>query len=110
MNKLFASAAVKNTTKVQKLVELHGIRNLFGRLLYISTLERIDIEKVFQNPLTPIPLPLSHMDSSINKIDKARLLHKLEGMIESEKAGYIDVTLVDETFLLNLTPSLHLVV
>ncbi|KAK2140160.1 hypothetical protein LSH36_1459g00001 [Paralvinella palmiformis] len=61
MNKLFASAAVKNTTKVQKLVELHGIRNLFGRLLYISTLERIDIEKVFKYLLTPMPLELSHI-------------------------------------------------
>ena len=40
----FAYGAVKNiiTTKDQKVVELQETRDLFGRLLYISTMERID--------------------------------------------------------------------
>jgi len=67
------------------------------------------IEKVFQYPLTPIPLALAHVDGSINKTDKSKLLHKLEGMVESEKPGDIDVTLVDAMFLLhtllNLPPT-----
>ena len=49
------------------------------------------------------------MDGSINKTDKSKLLHKLEGMVESEKPGDIDVTLVDAMFLLhtllNLPPT-----
>ena len=66
----FASAAVKCKVKTKdlKVVELQGTRNLFGRLLYLSTLEHIDLEKVFWFPLTPMPLSLSHLDGSINKL------------------------------------------
>jgi len=69
--KNIASAAVMNTviTDDQKVVKLQGTMYLFGRLLYISTLERIDIEKVFQYPLTPIPLGLALVNGNINKTD-----------------------------------------
>lgn len=99
----FATAAVKKsiTAKDQKVIELQGTRDLFGRLLYISTMEQIDIEKVFKYPLTPVPLALAHVDGSINKTDKAKLLHKLEGMVEHDKPSAIDVTLVDAMFLLH---------
>jgi hypothetical protein len=105
--KHFVIAAVKNTviTKDQKVVELKRTRDLFGRQLYISTLERIDVEKVFQYPLIPISLVLAHVDGSINKTDKAnrlhKLLYKLEGMVENEKPGYIDVTLIYVVFLVH---------
>ncbi|KAK2138855.1 hypothetical protein LSH36_2312g00001 [Paralvinella palmiformis] len=103
----FVIAAGKNTviTKDQKVVELKRTRDLFGRQLYISTLERIDVEKVFQYPLIPISLALAHVDGSINKTDKAnrlhKLLYKLEGMVENEKPGYIDVTLIYVVFLVH---------
>jgi len=75
-------------------------------------LERIAIEKVFQYLLTPVPLTLAHVDGIINKTDKAKVMHKFEGMVESEKPGDNDVTLIDAMILLhtllNLPP--HLVV
>jgi len=74
----FASAPVKSkihTNKDMKVVELQGTRDLFGRLLYLSTVENIDLEKVFKYPLTPVPL--SHMGGSMNKTNKSKLLHTL---------------------------------
>jgi len=61
-------AAVKNTvtTYNQKVVELQVTWDLFGRLRYISTVERNDFEKVFHYPLTPITFALARvMESSI---------------------------------------------
>ena len=99
----FASAAVKCKVKTKdlKVVELQGTRNLFGRLLYLSTLEHIDLEKVFQFPLTPVPLSLSHLDGSINKTDKSKLLHKLEEKVESNLPQKIDTMITDAMFLLH---------
>ena len=58
----FATAAIKSkaTAKDLKVKELTGTRDLFGRLLYLSTVEKLDLEKVFQYPLTQVPLSLAH--------------------------------------------------
>ena len=101
--KNFALEAVKSKIKIKdlKVMELQGTRDLFGRLLYISTLEKIDLEKVFQFPLTPVPLSLSHLDGSINKTDKAKLLHKLEKKTQSDVPNQADVVIVDAMFFLH---------
>ena len=78
----FTSAAMKTTIKQeQKTLELKGTRDLFGRLLYLSTIQRIDLKKVFSHPLIPVPLSLAHIDGSINKTDKSKLVEKIEGLI-----------------------------
>ena len=59
--------------------------------------------------MTPIPIAMAHVDGIINKTDKVKLLHKLEGMVESEKPGDIDVTLVNTIFLLNSLQHLPLI-
>ena len=101
--KNFATAAVKSKVGGNdlKVVELQGTRDLFGRLLFLSTLEKIDLEKVFQYPLTPVPLSLCHLDGSLNKTDKAKMMHKLEGKVNSDPPQQIDVTVVDAMFLLH---------
>ena len=75
----FSSAAAKVTVKKDlKVIELKGTRDLFVRLLYLSSIQNVDLEKVFSFPLTPVPLSLAHVDGSINKTDKAKLMHKIE--------------------------------
>lgn len=102
--KNFASAAVtaKLKTKEQKVIELQGTRNSFGRLLYLSTQENLNLSVVFRYPLTPVPLSLAHVDGTMNKTDKAKLLHKVQQMIETtEGPSIMDVVIVDAMFFLH---------
>ena len=99
----FASAAVKSNvvTKDLKVVELQGTRHMFGRLLFLSTVDNIDLEKVFQFPLTPVPLSIGHIDGALNKTDKAKLLHRLAKVVESEPPEEIDAAIIDVMFYLH---------
>ena len=75
----FASASLKSSVRLnQKVQDVAGTRDLFGRLLLISTMENIDLGKVFACPLTPVPLSLAHTDGSMNTTDKSRLMQKFE--------------------------------
>ena len=71
--KNFASAAVKG-----EITELHETRDLFGQLLYLSTLKESGPKKIFHFPLTPVPLSLAHVDGSMNKTEKSKLMNKQE--------------------------------
>ena len=83
-----------------KPIEVKGTRNLFGCLLCLSTEHQIDLEKVFTYPMTPVPLSLTHLDGSMNKTDKAKLLHKIEHLIGNDNPpAALDVTVVDVMFL-----------
>ena len=98
--KNFAAAAVKTKTQSKiKLDEIQGTRDLFGRLLLISTMEKIDIEKVLEFPLTAVPLSLAHTDGSMNTTDKSKLMHKLEKMVSDECAPSILSTKPDVTII-----------
>lgn len=106
--KNFASIAIKTSVKSnKKVVELQGTRDLFGRLLFLSSKNNLDLNKVFSFPLTPVPLSLAHVDGSPNKTDKAKLLHKLENEVHSTIPGSpVDVTIVDGMFLLHTLQNL----
>ena len=106
--KNFASVAVKASVKSnKKVVELQGTRDLFGRLLYLSSKNNLDLSKVFSFPLTPVPLSLAHMDGSLNKTDKSKLLHKFEREVDStDPESPVNVTLVDGMFLLHALQNL----
>ena len=55
--KNFSSEAVKVcTTKTNKLTEVRGTRDLYGRLLYLAVNSDINLEVIFEYPLSPIPL------------------------------------------------------
>lgn len=64
-----AAAKCKIPVNEKKLLEIQGTRDLFGRLLYLSTVQQVDMHKVLQYPLTPVPLALAHLDGMIYKTD-----------------------------------------
>jgi hypothetical protein len=72
---------------------------------YISVLWSTLIwKKVFEFPLTPVPLSLANLDGTMNKTDKSKLMHKLESLVEkpaNPKPESITITLVDAMFLLH---------
>ena len=75
-------------------------RDLFGRLLYLAVNNAVDLNLVFRYPLTPIPLCLGHVDGSMNKTDKAKLMHKLEERVQSSAPEYIDACAIDAMFFI----------
>ena len=101
--KNFTSGAIKTRIKgkLGKLIEVTGTRDLFGRMLFLSTVEKLDIEKVFKFPLTPVPLTLSTVDGFMNKTDKSKLMIRLTKTVEKNDPVAVDVTLVDAMFQLH---------
>ena len=83
--KNFAADAVKIkvTEKKSKTKELQGKRDIIGRLLYLAVIEDLDLHVVFTYPLKPVPLSLAHVNDTLHKIDKTKLMHKLEEKVTS---------------------------
>ena len=72
-----------------------------GSLLYLSTKEKLDIAKVFEYPLTPVPLALGYINGSIHSTTKSKLQNKLEDMVPSTRQPLnIQVILVHVGFYL----------
>ena len=102
--KNFAADAVKVkvTVKNSKIKELQGKRDIISRLLYLAVIEDLDLHVVFTYPLTPVPFPLSHVNGTLHKTDKTKLMHKLEEKVTSgnpltnDAYGYV----VDAMFFL----------
>ncbi len=67
----------------------------------MSVSEKLDMLKVLSYPLTPVPLSLAHVDGSLNKTDKAKLLHFIEGRIVSCPPPSIDVNVIDAMFMIH---------
>jgi hypothetical protein len=104
--KNFSSAAKKSIIRRdRKLIEVQNTRDLFGRLLYLSTKENVDLEIVFAYPLTAVPFSLGYDQGdmvSINKTNKATMMTKLEEMVRTtDPTGDVQVTIVDAGFLLH---------
>lgn len=87
----------------QKVHEVKLQRDLFGRLLALSLDTNLNLEKELCFPITPVPLSLCHMDGSINKITKSKLIEELENQVEEmEQPPYqLDCLIVDGFFFLN---------
>lgn len=87
----------------QKVYEIKLQRDLFGRLLALSLDTNLNLEKVPCFPITPVPLSLCHMDDSINKTTKSKLIQELEKKVEEmEQPPYqLDCLIVDGFFFLN---------
>ena len=77
--KTFTSMKEKQRTKTkQKETALKADRRLFGQMVLISTKRNLDMRKVLQHPLGPLPWSLSNSDGTMKKTNKAALARELE--------------------------------
>lgn len=56
---------------------------------------------VFSHPLTPVPPALAHLDGSLNKTDKSKLMRKLEKLTNNEPPLETDIVIVDAMFFIH---------
>ena len=63
-------------------------RNLFGQLLVLSQEHSEDLQKVLQNPWTPMPWRLASSDGSPLKTNMETLLHKLTPLASLNSEHY----------------------
>ena len=98
----FASAAIKSKVrgKHEKVVELKTTRDLLGRLVYLACTRKIELERVFPFPLTPVSLPLTSIYGMVKKTPKYKLSKHLEDVITHKKPTSVDVVLYDAMFII----------
>ena len=79
----FANLQKKKVCKVKgKEILLKSTTDLFGKITIIAQKRSIDLKRLFQYPLGPLPLSLAAPDGTLKKSTKSVLLHKLEGKTE----------------------------
>ena len=102
--KNFASefGSYKISSNNKKLVSVSMTRDLFGSILFHALQAEVDMEQVLKYPLTPVPLSISHVDGTMQKTPKSKLLQELEKRVESSTPTKIDVTVIDAMFFLHL--------
>ena len=73
----FATESLKEDNRssaAATMVEARGTRDLFGRLLYLTSKAQIDMQAVFSYPLTPTPQSLSYLAGFVRKTEKSVLM------------------------------------
>ena len=53
---------------------------------------------VLKYPLTPVPLPICHVDGSIRKTPKVALMRYLECKVSSLAPSKVDIKIIDASF------------
>ena len=77
-------------------------RDLFGSILFLALQGKIDMGEVLKYTWTLVPSSLCHVDGTLQKTQKPKLLTDLEGIIVHTEARSINVTIVDAMFSLHL--------
>ena len=65
-------------TSKEQIVKLTAQRNIFGQLLVLSQENNVNLQKVMEYPLGPVPWALGTADGMPIKTDKALLMQNLE--------------------------------
>ena len=105
--KTFASASVQSKLKGKddKMLVLKTTRDLLGRLVYLASTRKLDIEKVFCFPLTPVPLSLASIYGTMKETPKYPLGKYLKDLMTHQEPSKIDVVLYDAMFISQSLPS-----
>ena len=75
---------------------------MFGRLLYLSTTNDIDLESVFSFSILPEPAGFAYPDGTIRQNDKSTVFHHLTKDFQSNLPNTIEIAIADGMFILNL--------
>ena len=97
-----ATKQFKVRGKNEKTATVTMMRDLFGSILFLSLQKKVDMAEVFCYPLTPVPLSLCHIDGTMLKSSKVKLLQELESCIVSTPPSPFDAAFVDGMFFLYL--------
>ena len=73
---------VKVCKTKDKVIEVTASTDIFSKIAIIAQTRSIDLQPLFSYPLGAVPLSLAQPDGTLNKTNKATLLHKLEGKVE----------------------------
>ena len=84
------------------VVTVSMTHDLFGSILYHALQAEVDMEQILRDPLTPVPLSMSHVDGTMQKTPKSKLLQELEKRVASNPLTNVDVTIIDDLFFFHL--------
>ena len=94
------------TSADKKLLEVGIARDIFGSILYLALEKKVDMEEVLMYPLAPVPFSLCHIDGSMLKSPKSKLMAHLEKQAVNNHPQCIDSTIIDAMFFLHLQKNL----
>jgi len=77
-------------------------RDIFGKLLAITTEKKIDMEICLSYPLSPAPPAFCHCTEEMYKTEKSILAKKLISKIEPSIPTQIDIDIIDGFHFLHL--------
>ena len=93
----------KNKSKVAELQATKGTRDLFGRLLYLSATNGMDLESVFSLRIPPEPACFAYSDGTSRQNDKLTVFHHLTKDFQSNPSDTIETVIANRMFILNLS-------
>ena len=96
----------KFQTSNGKILAACFVRDLFDSLLCLSLERQIDMSEVLSYPPTPVRLSLRHVDGSMQKTPKSKLMKYLESLAATDPPKKVDVSIIDVKFFLKLNPDL----
>jgi hypothetical protein len=84
------------------LKEVTMERDIISRMLHIISSKNVDIKKIFNYPLTPVPLSLAHFDGMMHKTNKSVFLKHLEKQLVSQSPPKTDILIIDGFYFFHL--------
>ena len=102
--KNFASEAgsYKVSSKNKTLLSVSMTCDLFGSILYHALQAEVDTKQMLRYLLIPVPLSISHVNGTMQKTPKSKLLQELEKRVASNPPSNVDVTIIDGMFFFHL--------
>ena len=86
-----------------KLAEAKGTQDVFGRLLFLSFQQKIDVSTVCQYPIVPEPHCFTYPNGALRDNPKSNACKILKGMVNTEAPQNSNTVNADGMFLIQST-------
>ena len=90
------------SSKNKTLLSVSMTCDLFGSILYHALQAEVDTKQMLRYLLIPVPLSISHVNGTMQKTPKSKLLQELEKRVASNPPTNVDVTIIDGMFFFHL--------